>query len=188
VSEHGRALVCYARARLREELGGPFAVGPKGTWCEAPGATFVTLRWRDGRLQGCIGSLEPRRGLLADVSHNTLAAAMFDPRAVPLSLADVDELDIELSILSPLEPVAFTDEASARAALVPGKHGVVLAWHARRATYLPSMWDHFQDAAELMGSLKEKAGLPADFWRGDMQVWRYTVDKHVDLAPARYAA
>jgi AmmeMemoRadiSam system protein A len=187
MANRGAELVRYARAKLREELGGPKATPPEG--CDDVVATFVTLRWRDGRLQGCIGTLEPRRALVDDVAHNVVAAAMLDPRAEPIGLEDVDQIDVELSVLSPLEPVPFTDEASARAGIEPGKHGVVLAWHGRRATYLPSMWDHFHHSTpELMASLKEKAGLPSDFWRNDMKVWRYTVDKHVDPAPARYAA
>lgn len=186
VTGAGGELVRYARAKLREELGGPEAARPTG--CDEPGASFVTLRWRDGRLQGCIGSLEPKRALVDDVSHNAVAAAMLDPRAQPIELGDVDDLDVELSLLSPLEPVPFTDEASARAGIEVGKHGVVLACRGRRATFLPSMWDHFHSKEELMAALKQKAGWPRDFWRDDMNVWRYTVDKFVDPAPARYAA
>lgn len=186
MTDHGAELVRYARARLREELGGPKAAAPEG--CDAPGATFVTMRWRDGRLQGCIGSLEPKRSLVDDVAHNAVAAAVHDLRAEAIALDDVDELDVELYVLSPLEPVPFADEASARAGFEPGKHGVVLAWRGRRATFLPSMWEHFDSTEELMAALKEKAGLAATFWRDDMNVWRYTVDKHVDPAPARYAA
>jgi AmmeMemoRadiSam system protein A len=182
MTDRGAELARYARAKIREELRGPKAEVPEG--CDALGAAFVTLRWRDGRLQGCIGTLEARRSLVEDVAHNALAAAVLDPRAEPIELDDVDELDVELSVLSPLERVPFVDEASARAGIERGTHGVVLAWGARRATYLPSMWDHFETVEELMASLKEKAGLPSDFWRTDMKVWRYTVDKHVDPAPA----
>jgi AmmeMemoRadiSam system protein A len=173
-------LAAWARARLAEELGGPRTSKPSAPWCSQPGATFVTLHWPDGRLQGCIGSIEPRVPIVDDVEHNVVAAACFDPRARPLALADVPNLDIELSILSPLLPIAFHDEASALAALVPGVDGIVLEGHGRRATFLPSMWSRLPDARDFLQGLKQKAGLPASFWRADMKLWRYAVDLHVD--------
>ena len=186
MNTHGDELVRYARASIREALGGPPATPPAG--CEALGASFVTVRWRDGRLQGCMGSLEARHPLASDVSHNAVAAALVDPRAESLTLADVDDLHVELSILSPLEPVTFADEEGARGSLTPGVHGAVLGLRGRRATFLPSMWEHFGDARAMLDALKEKAGLPAEFWDKDMKMWRYTVEKHVDPAPARCAA
>ena len=65
---------------------------PTGAWCEEPGATFVTLRWRSGDLQGCIGSLERDRAIVDDVAYNAIAAGMRDPRTKPCVLADVDNL------------------------------------------------------------------------------------------------
>ena len=66
----GETLVQWARARIRQALGGPIAIAPEAPWASEIVATFVTLRWRDGELQGCIGTLEPEREILADVAHN----------------------------------------------------------------------------------------------------------------------
>src|SRR5262249_4438487 len=93
-----------------------------------------------------------------------------------------------LSLLSPLEPVPFTDEASALAALRPGRDGVVFAHRGHRATFLPVMWETFTGARELMAALKRKAGLRVDFWSDDVQLWRYTARRFQDPAPARVAA
>jgi AmmeMemoRadiSam system protein A len=179
-------LVRWARARLREGLGGPPEPHPPPAgWASAPAATFVTLRWRDdGRLQGCVGSLEPKRSLADDVAHNVVAAALEDPRAEPLELGDVDRLSIEVSVLSPLEAVHFTSEAGALASLRPGVDGVVLEWRGRRATLLPLMWSRLPTAADLMTALKRKAGLPAAFWSDDIRLWRYTVDLYEEEAPS----
>ena len=68
----------YARECIRAELGGPPASPPPGF--EGEGASFVTLRFGD-MLQGCIGSIEPRRALAIDVAQNAIAAAFRDPRA-----------------------------------------------------------------------------------------------------------
>lgn len=178
--DRGAVLVAWSRARLIQKLGGAVAVRPDAPWCSDPGATFVTVHWRDGRLQGCIGSIEPRFSIVDDVEHNVIAAACHDPRARPVSLCDVANLDIELSILSSLEPIAFDDEASALAAIQPGVDGVVLQWEGERATFLPSMWSRLPDVREFMQGLKTKAGLPATFWRADMKLWRYAVDRHFD--------
>lgn len=176
MTERGNVLVRYARARLREALGGPVAPRPEGTWCDEPRATFVTLRWKTGDLQGCIGSLEPDRPIVDDVAHNVIAAGTRDPRTTPCTLADVDALHVELSILSPLEPIA--SEADIRV----GIDGVVLVHEFRRATFLPIMWERLPDLPTFMGELRRKAGLPRDF-AGDVQLMRYTVDKFEDRAP-----
>ncbi len=86
--ERGELLVGWARARLAQKLGGSVAERPSATWCAEPGATFVTLHWPDGRLQGCIGSIEPRCAIVDDVEHNVIAAACYDPRARPVVLGD----------------------------------------------------------------------------------------------------
>jgi|GEM_PF-1835026 len=179
----GRELARFARERVAEHLGGPAAVRPIGEWTKKPSGTFVTLRWNDGRIQGCIGNLEPRRAIVDEVAHNAIAAATLDPRAEPLTLGDVDELDVELSILSSLEAVEARSEDEALAQLTPDVHGVVLAHRGRRSTFLPVMWSRFADGRELMRALREKAGLPADFWDEHVRLYRYTVDKHVDAAP-----
>lgn len=176
--EHGQALVAYARARVRQELGGPAAVPPEGAWGQELGATFVTLRWRDGDLQGCIGTLEADRPIVADVAGNAVAAATRDPRGEHLVLAAIKDLDVELSILSPLERVASFDD------IRPGIDGVVLIYRGRRGTFLPVMWETFPDKAEFFAQLERKAGLPANYDPKHLEVWRYTATKFEDPAPS----
>jgi hypothetical protein len=183
--ERGRALVRWARERVREARGGPTALPPTASWCAELAATFVSLRWRDGRLQGCIGSLRPVRSIVDDVAHNAIAAATRDLRGVPLALADVDELDLEVSILSPLEPIAASSEAAIRAAIRVGHDGLVLEHAGRRATLLPTMWDRLTDLDTFLAALKHKAGLPHDFWSDDLRMSRYTTERHVEHAPAK---
>jgi len=177
----GQALVRYARAAIRETLGGPAAERPSGGALDRPAATFVTLR-RHGRLQGCMGVIEARRPLADDVRDHALAAALDDPRARPLSLAEVDDLDVEVSLLSPLERVAATDADAAAAALRPGVDGVVFSVGSRRSTYLPQVWADMPEPLEFLRKLRAKAGLPADFWSRDVVIYRYSVQKWRDAA------
>ncbi len=187
--EQGAALASWARASLGQALGGELALRPHGAWCEALGASFVTLRWADGgALQGCIGTLEAHRPLADDIAHNALAAGLHDPRGAPLTLADVRELDVELSVLSPLEPMGVMTEEEALCAIRPGIDGIVLYIAGRRATFLPSMWPALPTPRAFLEALKEKAGLPADAWPEGTHLDRYVVEKFVDRAPARAGA
>ena len=115
-----------------------------------------------------------------DVATNAFAAAFRDPRARTLRPEDIDRLVVEVSVLSPSEPLAFTDEAAARAALRPGIDGVVLRWREHRATFLPQVWEHLPDPASFLAELKEKAGLPADFWDAELTLERYRVVSATD--------
>lgn len=182
-------LARWARDIVKEVLGGPMAVRPQGAWTEPIAATFVTWRWSaTGRLQGCIGTLEPRRGLVDDVAYHAIAAALDDPRTIPLSRpSQVDLLDVEISELSELEPIVPEDdsEEAALAALRPGVDGVVIAAHGRRGTFLPTMWEQLPERSAFLRALKDKAGLPLDAWDSSFRLWRYTVVKHVDPAVAR---
>jgi AmmeMemoRadiSam system protein A len=180
-----QALARYARAVVREALGGPSASAPSGGAFDEPGASFVSLHWVGGELQGCIGSLEPRRVLAADVAKNARAAALDDPRARMLSLDEVDALDVEVSVLGPLELIVADDEAGALAQLDAGIDGVVFVWRQHRATFIPQMWSHFGEARTLLAELKLKAGLPADFWAPDAKLLRYRATIGLDPAPLR---
>jgi AmmeMemoRadiSam system protein A len=170
----------YARAVIRAALGGPPAIRPRGAELDRHLAAFVTLRWPDGSLQGCIGTIEPR-GTLADaVEDGARSAAFQDPRGRRLHLADAEALFVEVSVLSPIERITFTDEASARAALRPGIDGVVLRCHGRQGTFLPQMWPRLGDSATFLDELKRKAGFHHRFWSPDIELYRYTVERYTD--------
>ena len=181
----GPILATWARGHLRHTLGGPRAPRPTNAWCEAPAATFVTLRWTNGDLQGCIGSLAAVRPIVDDVAHHIVAAALHDPRTQPIAYADIDDLDLEISLLSPLERIEFSDEPSMLAAIRAGTDGLVLEHRSQRATLLPVMWEHLPDVATFVAALKQKAGLARTFFSPELRLFRYTTDRYVETAPAR---
>jgi AmmeMemoRadiSam system protein A len=135
-------------------------------------ASFVTLSI-EGELRGCCGSLEARQPLAIDVWNNARASAFRDPRFRPLAAGEWSRVDLEVSVLSPLEPVAVQSEADLLARLVPGEDGLVIAWRGSRATFLPKVWDQLRDPVEFLRHLKHKAGWSPDFWAEDVEVWRY---------------
>jgi AmmeMemoRadiSam system protein A len=182
----GPLLARWARACVRQRLGGEAAARPDAPWCAEPGATFVTLRWRAGELQGCIGTIRPRVAIVEDVAQNAVAAATRDSRGARLALADLDDLDVDVSILSALEPVAHGTEAEMWSAIHVGD-GVVLEHEDSRGVLLPVVWEKLPDVEQFATVLKRKAGLDRTFWSTGIRLWRYSVDHHIDRAPARLA-
>lgn len=170
----GHALLRFARESISEELGGPRAARPEGAFFDRPGATFVTLT-RRGRLHGCIGSIEAARSIAADVQHNAVAAAFWDPRSFPLQKGELDELRVEISLLSPLERVPAKTEAEAIAQIRPHIDGVVIRAGNRRGTFLPQVWEKIPRATDFFAELKMKAGLPGDGWPPGAEIFRFSV-------------
>ena len=172
----GAILLPIARAAIGAALGRPGAAAEDAPWLQQPGASFVTLTQR-GQLRGCIGTLEARRSLLADVKANAVAAALHDPRFAALTLGELERTDIEVSLLSAPEPLPFDSEAQALAQLRPGIDGVVFEFQGHRSTFLPQVWEQLPDAKAFMAQLKCKAGLTPGFWHPAVRLSRYTVDK-----------
>lgn len=172
----GKTLLRLARAAIGGELGFVSHDLPRVDWLEEPGATFVTLTLQ-GQLRGCIGSLEAHRPLIEDVRQNAVASAFRDPRFTPLSKAEFAEVNIEVSLLSKPEPIRHTSEDDALAQLTPGRDGVIIEYGRHRATYLPQVWSQLPDPQIFLAHLKEKAGLPGDFWSDELSISRYTVQK-----------
>jgi uncharacterized protein len=140
-----------------------------------PAASFVTLNL-DEELRGCRGRLEPALPLAADVWENAWSSAFDDPRFPPLSPTEFPALDVEISLLSPLEPFAVTSESELLASLEPGVHGLVLGLGHRRATFLPKVWESLPEPHRFVGELKAKAGLPRDFWSPQISLQRYSTE------------
>lgn len=139
---------------------------------QRPGAGFVTLH-RGGALRGCIGHLEATRPLVSDIADNAFAAAFRDPRFPPLADSELADLELEVSVLTPPEPMRFTDEADLRRQIQPGLDGLILEDLGARGTFLPSVWESLREPADFLAGLKRKAGLPEDYWSDTLRVSRY---------------
>lgn len=136
-------------------------------------ASFVTLHLH-GELRGCIGVLEAIRPLVADVADNAYSAAFRDPRFSPLTGDEFADLAIHISVLSEAEPMRFESEADLLAQIRPGVDGLILKDGRQRGTFLPSVWESLPDARSFLRHLKQKAGLPGDYWSKSLTVERYT--------------
>ena len=177
----GPALLLCARNAIAAELGQAVQPEPSHPALNSPGATFVTLT-QGGDLRGCIGSLEAHRPLERDVRANAVAAAFRDPRFPPLTLAELPRTRVEVSLLTAPQPIQFKDEADALRQLRPNVDGVILVAGHRRSTFLPQVWEQLPEPRVFMAHLKQKAGLPADWWSSEVQLQRYEVRKWKEAA------
>ena len=176
--KEGKALVKLARASIEEYLKEGKIIDlkeiPFESWKKL-GASFVTLENRlSGNLRGCIGSIIPIRPLYKDVIRNSIAAATEDPRFRPLSLFELPETRIKVSILSYPEPVPYTDPKDLLEKIEPMKDGLILKYGNFQGTFLPDVWEDLPEKTLFLSNLCLKAGLPADCWINlPVEIYRY---------------
>lgn len=178
-NEQGELLLRIARQAISRALRvwhEPLKLDGNTDWLYQPGATFVTLM-QYGKLRGCVGSLQACNPLIDDVSNNAVSAALRDSRFSPLTADELDTVNVEVSLLSRLEPLKFISEENALTQLRPNVDGVVFEYGAYRSTFLPQVWEILPEPALFLAKLKSKAGLPEDFRAEGIKLSRYTVSK-----------
>ncbi len=125
---------------------------------------FVTLK-KKGQLRGCIGFIEPVAALYETVIHSAIYAASEDPRFPPVKDEELQDLDIEVSVLSPLKRI--TDPGIVQV----GKHGLVIAMGSQRGLLLPQVAvENGWDRETFLNQACVKAGLPPDAWKKGAEI------------------
>jgi AmmeMemoRadiSam system protein A len=165
--ESQRFLLQSARFAIHKCLGLGIqepAPPPDSREINQPSGCFVTLE-KDGQLRGCIGIIEARRPLLAAVEENAVCAAFRDHRFPPVTVDELPQIRIEISVLTPPRPGAFCTQTELLNSLVPGRHGVILSKGRHRATFLPQVWSQLPDKKDFLDHLCIKAGLSRQSWR-----------------------
>jgi AmmeMemoRadiSam system protein A len=135
-----------------------------------PAGAFVTLH-KGGDLRGCIGHVESTEPLGQIVPRIAVAASSADPRFPPLSPGELDDVDLEISLLGPLVPIAGPQD------IVVGRDGLVVeqGWH--RGLLLPQVATEWKwDAETFLDHTCQKAGLPKDAWRRGAAMWRFEAE------------
>jgi AmmeMemoRadiSam system protein B/AmmeMemoRadiSam system protein A len=179
----GRVLVNFARQTIVDKLGGDI---PESTSEDLKTVlqdkqfklncgTFVTLKIKD-RLRGCIGNLTSTETVLEGVKRNALNAAFHDPRFSPLSKDELEQTEIEVSILSEPQQLAYRDGQDLVNKLRAHIDGVIIRKGHRSATFLPQVWEQLPKHEDFLTHLCRKAGLPSDAWqKAEMEVLTYQV-------------
>jgi hypothetical protein len=124
-----------------------------------PQGAFVTL-YRKGELRGCIGQIVPRMPLGEAVAAMAQEAAFHDPRFTPVRSEELNDLKIEISVLTPLQKIDSTDEIEV------GKHGIVIVRNGSMGLLLPQVATEYNwDRSEFLDHCCLKAGLPRNIWQ-----------------------
>lgn len=135
-----------------------------------PGAAFVTLH-AHGDLRGCIGHLDRDEPLGRVIPRCAIGACSHDPRFPPVSVAELPAIDIELSLLGAMEPIAGAGDVEV------GRHGLVVESGWQRGLLLPQVAVEWHwDAATFLAQTCRKAGAPADAWKSGAKLWRFEAE------------
>jgi len=149
------------------------AAPPATNPCEAaerPGAAFVTLHKR-GELRGCIGHIEANEPLGGVIARCAVAACSSDPRFPSVDASELPDLDLELSLLGPLEPIAGPDDIEI------GRHGLVVEMGGHRGLLLPQVAAEWRwDRETFLAQTCHKAGLPRNAWKSGAKMWRFEAE------------
>jgi len=144
-----------------------------------PCGAFVTLH-KKGALRGCIGRFEPHEPLYKVIQEMAIAAATEDFRFPPVTPSEVDKLEIEISVLTPLKKVKSIDE------IEMGRHGIYIKKGGRAGTFLPQVaTETGWSKEEFLGyCARDKAGLGWDGWKeADIYVYEALVFSEKDSPP-----
>lgn len=148
---------------------------PTAHFAEPRGA-FTTLYLHD-RLRGCVGYVLPINSVYRAVADTARAAAFEDTRFYPVALDEARDLKIELSILSPPQPIAPED-------IEIGRHGLLISMHGYRGLLLPQVpIEHHWDRETFLDQTCRKAGLPPDAWRKGAIIEAFTAEVFGEESP-----
>ncbi len=135
----------------------------------ANGATFVTIN-KNGRLRGCIGNIQPVMPLYQSVIRNAVSASSKDPRFPPMTESELNDMEVEVSVLSPLEPLGNIKDIKI------GATGLYIVNGMNSGILLPQIASENKwDVNTFLENVSIKAGLPKDAWK-DSKLYTFTAD------------
>jgi AmmeMemoRadiSam system protein A len=135
-----------------------------------PAGVFVTLRTKDNELRGCIGSIRAAEPLYKAIVTSAISAAFRDPRFEPLRPGELERLDLEISVMGPIEPVTDFE------AIVVGRDGLIISRGRYAGLLLPQVATEYGwDRETFLDQTCLKAGLPRGAWRAaDCRVEKFS--------------
>jgi AmmeMemoRadiSam system protein A len=137
--------------------------------------TFVTLKIKK-QLRGCIGCLTPSESILEGIQRNAINAALNDPRFPALTGPELEQTEIEISILTNPQKLDYADGSDLLNKLRRNIDGVIIGQGMARATFLPQVWEQLPRKEDFLAHLCRKAGLSPDEWqKGGLEVSIYQV-------------
>lgn len=182
--KNGQTLVQLAYQSIADHLGKPTSEAEMNALKQAlsdsafkvAGGTFVTLK-QSHNLRGCIGNLVSDKTIDEGVRSNALSAAFNDYRFKPLIAAELDSLEIEVSVLTTPEKLEYVNWQELLTKIRIGIDGVILRKGSASATFLPQVWEQLPQPESFLSQLSLKAGLSKDAWKNDkLDIETYQVE------------
>jgi AmmeMemoRadiSam system protein A len=172
-----KGLLKRARSAIARAIGAEATIPAAGPIPDTQSAlpdfragAFVTLR-TSGHLRGCIGYPDPLLPLVDAVERCAVSAACADPRFPPVSVTEWHTIDLEISVLGPIEPVGDISE------ITIGTHGLIVEQGHRRGLLLPQVATEWRwDVVEFASHTCAKAGLPRDAWRTGARLFKFEAE------------
>ncbi len=184
--EEGTFLVRLARKSIREYLskGEVLEEGEVPEELRKPRGVFVTLT-KQGELRGCIGFPFPTFPLAEATIKAAISSATSDPRFPPLEMEEMGEVSLEISVLSPPEPILVKSPREYPSQVKVGRDGLIVEWRGFSGLLLPQVaveWNW--DSEEFLSQTCMKAGLGADCWlRRDVKISKFTAQIFSEVEP-----
>jgi uncharacterized protein, PH0010 family len=171
--EHRKTLLGIARQSIAAVLGGRTPEWKAGDFDEVlrrPAGAFVTLKTHEGDLRGCIGSIQAVEPVYKAVLSSAISAAFRDPRFAPLRAGELENLDLEISVMGPIEVVTNIED------IVVGRDGLIVRRGRDAGLLLPQVATEYGwDRQTFLRQTCVKAGLPRDAWRaGDCRIEKFS--------------
>jgi AmmeMemoRadiSam system protein A len=149
--------------------GRTISLDPPTSHLTEPRGAFTSLYLR-GELRGCVGYVLPTSSLYRAVAETARAAAFDDNRFSPVTKDEAPHLEIELSILTPPQPILPE-------AIEVGRHGLLISQHGRRGLLLPQVAvEHQWESTTFLEQTCRKAGLPQDAWRKGASILAFSAE------------
>jgi uncharacterized protein len=189
----GREAVAWARAAIAAallpptpKLGRPVPAAPTSPVFAEPRGVFVTLkRYPSGDLRGCIGYPLPVLPLMSAIARAAVASATEDPRFPRVRASEVEELTVEVSVLTVPVPVTGRTPEDIVAGVKVGRDGLIVEGHGTSGLLLPQVApEQGWSPEELLDGTCEKAGLRPGAWREPgVKVRRFEAEVFVERSP-----
>jgi AmmeMemoRadiSam system protein B/AmmeMemoRadiSam system protein A len=129
---------------------------------------FVTIN-EEGLLRGCIGTFTSEQPLYKTIIDMAISSSSSDPRFPPVAKDELDRLEVEISVLSPLRKIDDVNEIKV------GKHGIYIIKGFNRGVLLPQVATEYGwDRTTFLEQTCRKAGLPKDSWKGDADIYIFS--------------
>ncbi len=170
--EEKRAMLQTARDSIARQLGLPIAKQPPAVTppMQAERGVFVTLH-KGSRLRGCIGNIEGRKPLHQGIAELAIESAFGDPRFPRLTADEFSEIDVEISVLTPLKRIDDVKQIEV------GKHGIYIRKGFDSGLLLPQVATQYNwDRETFLEQTCWKAGLPKEAWKKDAEIYVFAAE------------